>query len=154
MLNRSAPELEFLSPQEFLAIGCPPNGGTGLTVMTTSGRELWEARGSGLTVWPRFIRSAGGSRFARETLVVSHHVQACSPNDSEDIKGQLVQILNVLDGQVVLETAASPALDAGGNVALSPSGRRAAVLNGGAILVFDLPAPPTVPSLVPNSLAH
>ena len=34
----------------------------------------------------------------------------------------------------------SPILDAGGNVAISPSGRRVAVLNGGAIQVFELPA--------------
>ena len=34
------------------------------------------------------------------------------------------------------------ALDAGGNVAISPSGQRVAILNRGAIQVFQLPAPP------------
>ncbi len=38
-------------------------------------------------------------------------------------------------------TPASPILDGGGNVAISPSGKRVAVLNAGAIQVFELPAP-------------
>ncbi len=36
-------------------------------------------------------------------------------------------------------------LDAGGNVAISPSGKRVAVLNDGTIQVFELPAPPPLP---------
>ncbi|MFZ1086336.1 MAG: hypothetical protein WAN35_15340 [Terracidiphilus sp.] len=46
------------------------------------------------------------------------------------------------DGKVVLETAASPILDAGGNMAISPSGWRVAELSAGAIQLFDLPPPP------------
>jgi hypothetical protein len=86
-----------------------------------------------------------GSRLARETLVVNHEINAYSPLDSEDIKGQLLQVFNAADGAVVLETTASPPLDAGGNVAISPSGRRVAVINAGAIQVFELPEPPQIP---------
>jgi len=39
-----------------------------------------------------------------------------------------------------LEAPLSPMLDGGGNVAISPTGRRVAILNDGAIEVFDLPA--------------
>jgi hypothetical protein len=39
-----------------------------------------------------------------------------------------------------METPISPTFDAGGNMALSPSGRRLVVLNENAIQVFDLPA--------------
>jgi hypothetical protein len=46
---------------------------------------------------------------------------------------------------VAFESPASPVLDAGGNVAISPSGTRVAVLNDGAIQVFELPAPPPLP---------
>jgi hypothetical protein len=74
-------------------------------------------------------------------LAVSHPVRAGSTIDQGDIKGQLVEVLDAADGKVVLTTAASPILDAGGNVGLSPSGRRVAVLKGGAIQVFELPAP-------------
>ena len=37
-------------------------------------------------------------------------------------------------------------LDAGGNVAISPSGRRVALLNAGAIQVFDLPPATPLPA--------
>jgi hypothetical protein len=82
---------------------------------------------------------------AREALVVSRAVSARSPIDQEEIKGQLVQVLDAADGKVALETAASPILDAGGNVAISPTGRRVAVLNAGTIQVFELPTPPPLP---------
>jgi len=39
-------------------------------------------------------------------------------------------------------------LDAGGNVAVSASGRRVAILDGGAIQVYELPAPPALPAVV------
>jgi hypothetical protein len=86
-----------------------------------------------------------GSRLARETLAADHPISASSPLYSEEIKGQLVEILDAANGQVALEAPANPALDVGGNVAISPSGRRVAVLNAGAIQVFELPAPPPAP---------
>ena len=61
------------------------------------------------------------------------------------MKGQLVRVFNAADGKVALEAPASPALDSGGNVAISPAGRRVAILNAGAIQVFDLPAAPPLP---------
>jgi hypothetical protein len=51
---------------------------------------------------------------------------------------------------MALEAPASPALDSGGNVAISPSGKRVAVLNAGAIQVFELPAPPPLPDAPDN----
>jgi hypothetical protein len=86
-----------------------------------------------------------GLRLAREALAVGRAVSARAPLDRDEIKGQLVQVLDAADGKVALETTASPILDAGGNVAISPSGRRVAVLNAGAIQVFELPAPPPLP---------
>jgi hypothetical protein len=66
--------------------------------------------------------------------------------DAEAVKGQLVRVFNAADGKVALEAPASPALDSGGNVAISPTGRRVAILNAGAIQVFDLPAAPPLPA--------
>jgi hypothetical protein len=86
---------------------------------------------------------------AREVLAVSHEITDRAPLDREDIKGQLVEIFNAADGQLVLETTASPILDAGGNVAISPSSRHVAVLNAAAIQIFDLPAPPPLPPANP-----
>jgi hypothetical protein len=56
-----------------------------------------------------------------------------------------VTVYDAATGDLALETPASPALDVGGNVAISSSGRRVAVLNAGAIQIFELPAPPPLP---------
>ncbi len=145
------PLFDFLSQREVLVTACTPQGADKLVAMTTEGRRLWDAETSAATVWPLVVRSPDGSRLAREVMAVNHPVGARSTIDQGDIIGQLVEVLDAADGKVVLETAASPILDAGGNVAISPSGRRVAVLNGGAIQVFELPAP--TPLLDPLSLA-
>jgi hypothetical protein len=110
--------------------------------LDTAGRRLWEDLTSSAGIWPLIVRSPDGSRLAQETLAVTHEVDAYSPLAAGDVKGQLVRVFDAASGKVALETPANPALDAGGNVAISPSGRRVAVLNAGAIQVFDLPAPP------------
>jgi hypothetical protein len=48
----------------------------------------------------------------------------------------------------------SPVLDAGGNVAISPSGRRVAVLNAGAVEVFELPPAPPLPIVSAKQAVH
>ncbi len=140
-----SPLFDFLSQREVLVTTCTSPGAGKLVAMTTDGRRLWDAETSEATVWPLVVRSPDGLRLAREALAVSRPVSARSPLSQDDIKGQLVEVLNAVDGKVVLEAAASPILDAGGNVAISPSGRRVAVLNGGAIQVFELTQPPPLP---------
>jgi hypothetical protein len=137
-----SPAVDFISQGEVLVAACAGTDGRKLVAMSTDGRRLWEDSASAAAIWPLLVRSPDGSRLAWETLAVTHAVNAYAPLDREDIKGQLVRVLNAADGKVVLESPASPVLDAGGNVAISPSGQRVAVLNAGALQVFDLPAPP------------
>lgn len=140
-----SPTFDFISQRELLVTGCDGAGGAHkLVAMTTDGRRLWEYPSSPQAIWPLLVMAPDGSRLARETLAVNHAVNAYSPLDAEDIKGQLVRVFDASSGKVALETSASPALDAGGNVAISPSARRVAVLNDGAIEVFDLPEPPAL----------
>jgi hypothetical protein len=140
-----SPLFDFVSQNEFLVTGCTAWGGSRLVALTTDGRRLWEEVASSPDVWPITTMSPDGSRLAFETLEVSRPVNAYSPLDSDDVKGQLVRIINAADGNVALEAAASPPLDAGGNVAFSPGGQRAAILTNGAIQVFDLPPAPALP---------
>ncbi len=140
-----SPLFDFLSQRHVLVTTCSPTGTGKLLVMTTSGRRLWEAQTSAATLWPLVIMAANGTRLVREALALDHPVSTRSTVDQSEIKGQLVEILDAADGRVELVTAASPVLDAGGNVTISPSGRRVAVLNGGTIQVFDLPPPPLLP---------
>ncbi len=140
-----SPFINFLSEREMLVTACNASGRDNLIAMSSDGRRLWEARAAEGTLWPLVVRSSDGLRLAREVLVVGHPVSPNAPLDQEEIQGQWIQVLDAADGAVRLETAASPVLDAGGNVAFSPSGRRVAVLNQGAIQVFELPPPPPLP---------
>lgn len=140
-----SPQLDFISPTEFLATTCGSSGEPRLVAMSTSGHRLWEDPSVGPSVWPLLVSAPDGTRVARESLLATHSVNAAAPLGTEDIKGQDVQILDAASGKVVLRAAASPILDAGGNVAISPSSRRVAVLMEGGIQVFDLPAPPAIP---------
>ena len=115
-----------------------------MEALTADGHQLWRDANSSVPVWPLMVRAPDGLRLARESLSVSHPVSATSPLDNDDIKGQLVRVLDAATGEVAFESPASPVLDAGGNAALSPSGKRVAVLNAGAIQVFELPAPPAL----------
>jgi hypothetical protein len=139
------PVYEFISQRELLVTACESWGGHRLVAMDTDGRHLWDVLASGSGVWPLLVKSPDGSRVARETLAVSHPVNAYSPLDPDEIKGQLVRVFDAANGKEALAAPATPALDAGGNVAISPSGRRVAVLNAGAIQVFELPPPVLLP---------
>jgi hypothetical protein len=143
--SNCTPSAEFVSQQEFLVTTCTHGDMRGTFGITTDGRTLWEDLPLSSPVWPLFVASDNGLRFARESLAVSHPVTAFSPLSFEDVKGQVVEVFDAATGKVALTAAASPVLDGGGNVAISPSGRRVAVLNAGAIQVFDLPAPPALP---------
>jgi hypothetical protein len=136
------PNIDFVSQRELLVTACENLGGHKLVAMSTDGHRLWEDLISPQAVWPLLVMAPDGSRLVRETLAVNHEVNAYAPLDSDDIKGQLVRVFDAVNGKVALEAPATPALDAGGNVAISPSGRRVALLNAGALEVFDLPAPP------------
>jgi len=136
----------FLSEHEILVAGCDPDHRWKLTAVTTDWRQMWEFPLPNLVVPPLFQIAANGSRFARETISLKQTPQA----DSEtlwvkDVRGQVVRVFDAADGKLALEQPVDPVLDAGGNVAISPSGRRVAVLNKGAIEVFDLPTPAPLP---------
>jgi hypothetical protein len=136
------PSEDFISQKEILVTACAIDGTETIVAMTTAGRSLWADQTPTVAIWPEVAMAPGGQRIARETLGVTHPVNTYAPIDPDDIKGQWVTVYEAATGDVALETPASPALDSGGNVAISPSGRRVAVLNAGAIQVFELPAPP------------
>lgn len=139
------PQLNFISARAVLTTACADMGSDALVAMTTAGERLWIDVVPDRQVWPLLTMSANGQRIARESLYVSHAVTAFSPLGDDEIKGQWLQVLDSATGRLAFESPVSPILDAGGNVALSPSGRRVAVLSGGAIQVFELPAPPALP---------
>ena len=148
------PTLDFIAQREVLATACDLSGGRNLVAMTTDGHIMWEDSNSDVPVWPLLVMSPDGSRLARESLWVSHPIDAFSPLGADDIRGQLVEVLDAATGKVALTVMASPVLDAGGNVAISPSGRRVAVIGESTIQVFELPAPPSMPPAAGNQPAR
>jgi hypothetical protein len=149
-----SPMYDFISQQEVLVTACAATGADKLVALDTNGRHLWEDQTTPVSVWPLVVNSPDGSRVARETLFATHAVNAYAPLDPSDVKGQLVRVFDASTGWVVLAAPASPALDGGGNVAISPSGRRVAVLNAGSIQVFELPAAPALPPSDQGQKAH
>lgn len=136
------PEERFLSESEILIEGCNDVGAQRLVAMTTDGRTLWIAQAPENQVWPQLTVAANGLRFAWTTLDTSKTMNNVTPLSSETVKEQSVTVFDAATGDIPLVSPLSPILDVGGNVAISPSGRRVALINDGAIQVFDLPAAP------------
>jgi hypothetical protein len=144
------PALDAIAPGIVLASGCAATGARHLTVLSRDRDKdhtrLWETALAPTKIWPLLASSADGLRLARATLEVGHPIGPYNPLDNDEIRGQSIQVYDLATGKVELTVSASPVLDAGGNFALSPSGRRFAVLNAGAIQVYDLPPAPAVPA--------
>lgn len=140
------PRYDFLSEGEFLSTGCGQDGDTKLAAMTTEGRTLWIAGAPSTEVWPQLTVAANGSRLAWTTLDSTRSINSYSPMSADDIKEQSVTVFDAANGDIAFVSPVSPIFDVGGNVALSPSGRRIALINGGGIQVFDLPAPAPLPT--------
>jgi WD40 repeat protein len=140
------PDDNFITDNLILAIGCGPYGESWLTAMTTAGRRLWKAQTPSTAVWPQLTVGLNGQRLALATLDISHSIDSFAPIGAEDVKEQSVTVFDSATGDIALVSPLSPILDAGGNVAISPSGRRVALLNAGAIQIFELGAPPALPA--------
>jgi hypothetical protein len=141
------PLLDFISPGEVLATTCNSNGDPRLVGLGLNGKRLWQNASNVASVWPVLATNATGNRFGRESLMTGREMSTISPLEPEDIKGQDVQIMDAATGKVVLRAAASPVFDVGGNVAISPSGRRVAIMMGRDLQIFQLPDPPPVPDV-------
>jgi hypothetical protein len=141
------PEYNFVSESEFLLTKCDPYSGWKLGAMLTRGDLLWEARTATNAILPLLVTASNSSRVARETLLLKRSADRYKRMiGARDFEGQMVKVLDAANGKMVLKAPLTPVLDGGGNVAISPSGQRVAILNVGAIQVFQLPAPPPPPS--------
>jgi hypothetical protein len=136
----------FVSDSELLLTTCDPESGWKIRAMLTNGLSLWEARTAMNAMMPLLVMAPNGSRVARETMLLKRSADKYKRMVGVgDFEGQTVKVLDTANGKIVLESPLTPIFDGGGNVAISPSGRRVAILNAGAIQVFQLPAPAPVP---------
>ncbi len=136
------PETSFVSEQELLVRTCDPNSGWNLGALLTSGGSLWETRIAMNAMMPLLVIAPNSTRVARETLLLKRSAGKYKRMVGvHDLQGQTVKVIDAANGKMVLESPVTPIFDGGGNVAISPSGGRVAILNAGAIQVFQLPAP-------------
>jgi hypothetical protein len=140
------PDFSFVSEQELLVTWCNQNSGWNLGAMLTGGGSLWETRIAMNAMMPVLVMAPNSTRVARETLLLKRSAGKYKRMVGvRDLQGQMVKVIDAANGKMVLESPLKPIFDGGGNVAISPSGDRVAILNAGAIEVFQLPAPPAVP---------
>ena len=145
--SKCSQQFSFVSDNQLLVTTCDPEGGFSLKGVTTQGTLQWKQKLAWNIMWPLVVVGSDGSRFARSTLVLKrtiNHYQKQLVGVS-DLQGQMVRVFDASDGKIVLEAPLTPIFDNGGNVAISPSGKRVAIVNGGAIQVFQLPAPAAAP---------
>jgi hypothetical protein len=132
------PPIEFVSHDRAIVNTCVFENGRRLVALSTEGHKLWESASPATQIWPILVMSPDGSRLARETLMLDHSVEDFGHAlDAQDVKGQMVEVFDAAGGKLLLQAPANPILDGGGNVAISPSGKRVAILNAGAIDIYE-----------------
>jgi hypothetical protein len=139
------PEVQPLSETVALVTWCSQaNNDRPVFAVNLAGKELWQDTWQQKYVWPYFDFAENGSRFAYESVEINVPMSiVTSTLDQDEIVGQMVGVYDTESGKPVLVRDVSPVLTAGQNVALSPDGRRFAVLRHGAIEIYDLPPLPT-----------
>jgi len=134
------PSVEPVSASVALVVGCYLEGDDRpVDAISLDGRDLWRDRWQNKYIWGWFTFAQNGSRFAYESVQVTHPVSAFDALDDTDIAAQLVGVYDTESGKLVLVRDTSPVLTAGQNAALSPDGMHFAVLRNGAIELYDLP---------------
>jgi hypothetical protein len=119
---------------------CSERGGDHLLdAMSLTGKRLWSYRLDNHYIWPTSATAQNGRRIAFSTLRVSRPVSAIDPIDDTDLQAQRIDVIDVDTGHLELTQFATPILSAGQNYALSPDGRRFAVLRDNAVEIYDLP---------------
>ncbi len=123
-------------------------------ISTVTGNELWQANWQSRYIWGWFSCALNGSRFAYESIESTSPVTAFGSLDEGEVGRQLAGVYDTDTGKLVFVLDATPVLSAGQNVALSPDGRRFAILRHGAIEIYDLPPVEAAPLPPESTKAH
>jgi hypothetical protein len=137
------PAAKVLNEQAVLILSCRPGHDDRFVAAYSLDRhKLWDGRWQSNFTWPAFRMAQNGASVAISWLAVNHSVSATAAINDEDVQNQVLSVLDSRTGGLRLALLLKPIVSAGGNFALSADGNRLAVLNQGAIEIYDLPAPP------------
>lgn len=143
------PSQKALSERAVLILTCPPKRGDRfVAAYSLDGHKLWDGRWHSNFTWPAFRVAEGGASVAISWLAVNRPVTPTEGIDDEEVQSQVLTVLDAHSGALRMGMVVNPIVSAGGNFALSADGNRLAVVNRGAIEVYDLP-PPAAPSSGP-----
>ena len=150
--SQTVPVVLYPTENTLLIGRCAKSGcNYGVTAFTLTGQRLWRQHWPGLRSFPEVTRSGDSNRFSVSTLLVEPAPSGSSnsqdadddpfqPRVSErDVLRQEIQVFDTASGTPVFSMSVSPAVVTGQNVALSPDGRRLALLRGSSLELFDLP---------------
>ena len=134
------PTEDFISPDVLMLNLCSTRSADRyVSAVNLQGKELWKGEWDARFVEPNLSLASNGQNFAISWIVASHPVDASFSLSDGDVQGQAVQVLSTTTGHLLLSVNASPVSSAGQNFALSADGSRLAVLNKGAIEVYEVP---------------
>lgn len=137
------PSEKVLNEQTVLVLSCRPgHDDRFVAAYSLDQRKLWDGRWQSNFTWPAFRVAQNGTSVAISWLAVNHPVSATAAINDDDVQNQVLSVLDSRTGSLRLAVLIKPIVSAGGNFALSADGNRLAVLNQGAIEIYDLPVPP------------
>jgi hypothetical protein len=136
------PSEKVLNQQSVLVLSCRPgHDDRFVAAYSLKSQKLWDGRWQSNFTWPAFRMAQDGASVAISWLALSHAVSARDPINDDEVQNQVLSVLDSRTGSLRIALLLKPIVSAGGNFALSSDGNRLAVLNRGAIEVYDLPAP-------------
>ena len=136
------PSEKVLNAESVLVLSCPRgHNDRFVAAYSLNSQKLWDGRWQSNFTWPSFRVAQDGASVAISWLAVNHPVSTREPIDDDEVQNQVLSVLDSRTGSLRLALLVKPIVSAGGNFALSPDGNRLAVLNHGAIEVYDLPVP-------------
>lgn len=140
------PSEKVLNEQSILVLSCPHGHDERfVAAYSRDSRKLWDGRWQSNFTWPAFRMAQDGGSVAISWLAINHPVSAADQINDDDVQKQVLSVLDSHTGSLRLAILLKPIVSAGGNFALSADGNRLAVLNHGAVEIYNLPppAPPT-----------
>jgi hypothetical protein len=141
------PTAKVLNEGSLLTLSCPHGrDGRYVAAYSLDGRKLWDGHWQSNFTWPAFRVSQNGASVAISWLAVMRPVSAHEPIDDDEVQNQVLSVLDSKTGSLRFAMLLKPIVSAGGNFALSADGNRLAVLNHGAVEIYDLSAPAPPPS--------
>lgn len=150
--SQTQPDVLYSSNNSLLIGRCPTrNCDYSVTAFTLNGRRLWQQHWPRYRYLPNITRNSDSSRFAASSLqlavnpaaiagIQAEQEDALQPELSQvDVFQQDVDVFETASGTPLLSLTVTPAMMSARNYAISPDGRRLAVLQNTDLQFFDLP---------------